>query len=77
MEQIIGREPTPDFAVQVAEECQRLLDLLGDEGLRSVALWKMEGYSVEEIAARLDCVPRTVERKLRMIREMWGDEVLA
>jgi DNA-directed RNA polymerase specialized sigma24 family protein len=73
--QVIGREPTPDFALQVAEECQRLLDRLGDEVLRSVALWKMEGDTVEEIAARLGCVPRTVERKLRMIRELWEQEV--
>jgi DNA-directed RNA polymerase specialized sigma24 family protein len=71
--EVIGREPTPEFALQVAEECQRLLDRLGDDGLRSVALWKMEGYTVEEIAARLGCVPRTVERKLRAIRELWGE----
>jgi DNA-directed RNA polymerase specialized sigma24 family protein len=75
VEQILGREPTPEFAAQVAEECQRLLDLL-DDGLRAVALWKMEGYTVEEIAARLGCVPRTVERKLRMIRRRWGEEAV-
>jgi DNA-directed RNA polymerase specialized sigma24 family protein len=76
VEEVIGREPTPEFAAQVAEECRRLLDRLGDEGLRSVALWKMEGYTTEEIAARLGCVPRTVERKLRAIRELWGEEDL-
>jgi DNA-directed RNA polymerase specialized sigma24 family protein len=76
VEEVVGREPTPEFAAQVAEECQRLLDRLGDEGLRSVALWKMEGYTTEEIAARLGCVPRTVERKLRAIRELWGEEDL-
>jgi len=43
--------------------------------LRSIAVWKMEGYTVEEIAARLGCVPRTIERKLRTIRELWGEEV--
>jgi DNA-directed RNA polymerase specialized sigma24 family protein len=74
VDQVIGREPTPEFALQVAEECQRLLDRLADDGLRSVALWKMEGYTVEEIAARLGCVPRTVERKLRMIRSLWEEE---
>jgi DNA-directed RNA polymerase specialized sigma24 family protein len=73
LEQIIGREPTPEFALQVAEECQRLLDRLGDEGLRAVALGKMEGYTTEEIAARLGCVPRSVERKLRKIRQLWGE----
>src|SRR5262245_52565771 len=43
LEQIIGREPTPAFAAEVAEQCQRLLDRLGDDELRAVALWKMEG----------------------------------
>src|SRR5262249_20156219 len=26
LQQVVGREPTPEFALQVAEECQRLLD---------------------------------------------------
>ena len=76
LDQVVGQEPTPEFAAQVAEECRRLLDRLGDEGLRAVALAKMEGYTNEEIAARLGCVPRTVERKLRMIRKLWGKEAL-
>lgn len=57
----------------MAEECQRLLDSLGDETLRNVALWKMEGYTNDEIAERLGCVTRTVERKLEMIRERWRE----
>jgi DNA-directed RNA polymerase specialized sigma24 family protein len=77
VEAVIGREPTPEFALQVAEETRRLLARLGDEALRAVALWKMEGYTVEEIAGRLDCVPRTVERKLRAIRRLWGEERLS
>jgi DNA-directed RNA polymerase specialized sigma24 family protein len=74
VEEVLGREPTPAFAVQVAEECQRLLGLLDGDGLRDVALAKMEGYTNDEIAARLGCVPRTVERKLRMIRRLWQKE---
>jgi DNA-directed RNA polymerase specialized sigma24 family protein len=72
--QVVGLEPSPAFAAQVAEECRRLLDLLGDTELRSIALWKMEGHTTEEIAAKLDCVPRTVERKLRVIRGLWNPE---
>jgi DNA-directed RNA polymerase specialized sigma24 family protein len=68
--QLIGREPTPQFAAQVAEECQRLLDSLGDPQLRSVAIWKMEGYTNDEIAAKLQRTPRSVERKLQMIRRI-------
>ena len=75
LSEVIGREPTPEFALQVAEECRRLLDILNDDGLRTVALWKMEGYTVEEIADRLGCVPRTIERKLRVIRRLWEDEI--
>src|SRR4029077_6763039 len=43
LDQIEGPEPTPAFAAQVAEECQRLLDCLDSPELRSVALRKVEG----------------------------------
>jgi DNA-directed RNA polymerase specialized sigma24 family protein len=38
-----------------------------------VAVWKMEGYSNAEIAAKLPCVERTVERKLKLIRSLWQE----
>jgi RNA polymerase sigma factor (sigma-70 family) len=75
LSEVLDREPTPEFAAQAAEECRRLLDRLGDDELRSVALWKMEGYTTEEIADQLGYVPRTVERKLRLIRTLWAEEV--
>src|SRR5262249_50882841 len=34
IEQLVDEEPSPEFAAQVAEQYQRLLDLLGDETLR-------------------------------------------
>jgi DNA-directed RNA polymerase specialized sigma24 family protein len=73
LEQVADRAPTPEFAAQLAEEFQRLLGKLSDE-LRSVALWKLEGYTSAEIAAKLGCVEGTVERKLRVIRTIWGKE---
>jgi hypothetical protein len=48
----------------------------GDDKLRSVAVWKLEGYTNAEIAARLGRAPATVERKLRLIRDAWAKEVL-
>jgi RNA polymerase sigma factor (sigma-70 family) len=72
IDQVVGDEPTPEFAAQVAEEYERLLDLLGDETLRKVAVWKMEGLTKDEIAARLDCSRRTVARKLETIRIIWS-----
>jgi DNA-directed RNA polymerase specialized sigma24 family protein len=71
IEQILSREPTPEFAAEVAEQCQRLLDDLPDDDLRRVAVRKMEGRSNEEIAAEMQCVTRTIERKLRLIRSIW------
>ena len=70
--QVIGSEPTPEFAAQVAEESRRLFEKLGDETLRSIAQRKLEGYTVEEIAEELGCVPRTVNRKLAEIRDLWS-----
>ena len=73
--QLLNREPTPEEAAEVADECRRLLDLLEEPELRQIALWKVEGYTNEEIAARLDCVPRTVERKVSRIRLLWKHEL--
>jgi DNA-directed RNA polymerase specialized sigma24 family protein len=75
LEAILGSEPTPELAAQVAEEYRGLLDRLGDETLRAVAQWKLEGWTNREIAARLGCVEHTVERKLRSIRRLWAEAV--
>jgi DNA-directed RNA polymerase specialized sigma24 family protein len=64
-------EPTPQLAAILAEECRHRLDALSDPTLRQVALWRLEGCTNAEIAARLGCVEHTVERKLRRIREIW------
>lgn len=73
--QVLGAAPTPELAVAASEECARLIALLDDESLRSVALWKLEGYTNDEIAAKLDCATTTVERKLGRIRKQWEHEV--
>ncbi len=70
---ILAHDPTPLFAAAAAEEYRRLLDLLGDE-LRQVAIDRMEGYTNDEIAARLGCARRTVARRLELIRKTWETE---
>ncbi|MDB5308357.1 MAG: sigma factor [Gemmataceae bacterium] len=74
---LLAAEPPPDVLAQMTEECDRLLARLENDTLRAVALLRLEGYTVEEIAVRLGCVPRTVERKLEMIRRLWGAETRA
>jgi DNA-directed RNA polymerase specialized sigma24 family protein len=76
LEQILSREPGPEFAAQVAEEYQRILAKLGDPTLQAVVSWKMEGYTNEEIARKLDCTPRSVYRKLRIVRGLWEKDLI-
>lgn len=75
LEAVAGKEPTPEFAALVADEFRRLLSTLPDADLKALAVWKMEGYTNAEIAARWGCVPRTVERRLKVIRSLWAVEV--
>lgn len=75
LDQFLGREPEPGFAVQAAEECGRLIALLGDARLEAVARARLDGLTVPEIAAQLGCSPRTVDRKLALIQQLWAEEV--
>jgi DNA-directed RNA polymerase specialized sigma24 family protein len=75
---LMGREPTPAdvAAAAFAESCERLLDKLPDPTLRAVALRRLEGHSIEEIAAALAVAPRTVDRNLQVILSLWEREGL-
>jgi len=70
LEDMPGDEPTPLEAALLAEEVDVLLSRLIDPVLRQVAIWKLEGYTNAEIAARLDCSEPTVERRLAIIRRL-------
>lgn len=74
LDEVIGSEPSPEFAAQTADECAARLGGLPDDSLRQVALGKMEGLTNQEIATRLNCAPRTVERKLGVIRALWQSD---
>jgi ECF sigma factor len=71
LDQIIGSEPSPDFAAMVAEEYCRRLDELGDESLRRIAELKLACYRNDEIRQQLGCSLRTVTLKLELIRKIW------
>jgi RNA polymerase sigma factor (sigma-70 family) len=72
--QVLGREPSPEVAVIMADELQQSMDRLTDAELRTVAMCKLEGYTNTEIAAKLGCAESTVERRLRVIRTLWDDK---
>ncbi|MGE0758103.1 MAG: ECF-type sigma factor [Pirellulaceae bacterium] len=71
---VIGREPTPAFAAEVAEQLERFLAALGDPTLVQIATGKLEGYANQELAEQLGCGLRTIERKLALIRAVWEQE---
>ncbi len=70
LESLISHEPTPEFTAMIAENCETLLNRL-DDSQRQIARLKLEGYTNAEIAARLDCGLRTIERRLELIRRIW------
>ena len=70
---LASTEPTPEFAATVAEEYHVLLESLGDDDLRRIAILKMEGHTSDEIAELLGCARRTVARRLDLIRKIWSE----
>jgi DNA-directed RNA polymerase specialized sigma24 family protein len=65
-----GAEPDPAEAAAMVETSARLLGALQKENLRRVAVWRLEGYSNAEIARMLNLYEGSVERKLKLIRDI-------
>ena len=72
---VIGKEPSPELVATMAESCEQLLGHLDDDGLRSIAIGKMEGYSNAELAEKYDCSERTIERRLSLIRRKFTEHM--
>jgi RNA polymerase sigma factor (sigma-70 family) len=72
LEEMDAAGPSPVEAALLNEALERRLESLADSGLRQIALWRLEGYSNREIAERLACTERSVERKLERIRSKWS-----
>jgi DNA-directed RNA polymerase specialized sigma24 family protein len=74
-DRVVGDGPDPEFVAVLDEQLSKLMGRLRDDSLRSVAVWRMEGESNAEIAAKLGLGERSVERKLQLIRERWAQEL--
>ena len=68
LSQILGREPTPELAAELADQVQSIWIKVTDASLQSILLLRLESYTNDEIAERLDCSCRTIQRKLDRIR---------
>jgi RNA polymerase sigma factor (sigma-70 family) len=67
---LAGQEPDPALTAELNEQVQNLLERLPGD-LRPVAIDLLAGWSPAEIAARLNCSVRTVERRRERIRRYW------
>ena len=72
--QLVDPAPTPELTAQFKESCDRLLDALNADDLRTIALLMVEGFTVDEVAAKMGRSPRTIARKLAEIRDTWSAE---
>lgn len=76
---VVSGVPLDNAAAPVSEaefdlHCTELLEIL-EPDLRSFALLRLMGHKNREIAVELNCTERKVERKLQLIRTIWGEEV--
>jgi DNA-directed RNA polymerase specialized sigma24 family protein len=74
-DEILGDAATPEVLAIAVEEYQRLMRVLDDDRLRTIAQCKLEGHQNEEIADRLGLACRSIERKLQRIRQIWEGEL--
>jgi DNA-directed RNA polymerase specialized sigma24 family protein len=61
----------PEFEALMADECRLLLELLGDAQLEQVVLWKLDGYTAQEIADKLGRTRWSVSRMMNCVRDTW------
>jgi len=70
-------DPSPSAAVvsDFVDEVQDLLNHLERDDLQKVALLKLEGCTVAELARELQMTQRAVQRRLAVIRQIWRERL--
>ena len=71
LDEITRDEPGPGSVAEQQEGRRRLLDLLKDDRAARIAEWKMERFTNQEVAEKLDTTERTVEREIKAIKVAW------
>ena len=74
---IISKQPGPEMLSILNDQINCLMDQLEDPTLQQLLIEKMEGYTNDEIARRHGVTTRTIERRLRLIRECCRQEFLS
>ena len=74
-EDLTNCEPSPELIATVADSLNHLLSNFSDGELRSIVLLKLEGYSNDEVAEKIGRSVPTIERRLRLVRDRWLNEM--
>ena len=75
LDSITTNELSPEDSYFALDECKRLLSILPNENLKRLAVLKVDGYTNEEVAEIMNCTRRSVQRRLKLIREIWTNEL--
>lgn len=62
-----------ELLVTLEEQVERRMAGLDNEQLRAMVQYRLENYDNAEIAALCHCSVATVERRFRLIRELWAE----
>jgi DNA-directed RNA polymerase specialized sigma24 family protein len=64
--------PEPSVKVMMADECRMMLKQLNDPILEKIVLLRLDGYTNDEIADRLNYSRRTIQRMLNLVKDAWS-----
>jgi RNA polymerase sigma factor (sigma-70 family) len=74
LDQLVSHNPPAELVTMLSDSLDRLFSLIPDGELRSMVLYKLEGFTNAEIAAKTGRSRPTIERRLRLIRDIWRQE---
>jgi RNA polymerase sigma factor (sigma-70 family) len=74
LDELVCTQPGPRSKAEQEESRWLLLELL-DEHSRKIAICKMERYTHSEIARKLNCSERSVEREVKLIKCLWEEHI--
>lgn len=72
---LISQLPDPQYIAMLNEQYAQLVGNISDSQRRNIAVLRIEGYTIAEIAKKLKISLATVNRKLEIIRAHWAAEL--
>ena len=74
-DQFLGDAEDPLFLAMLDDQFQSLMSALRTDEQRQIASYRLEGYTNDEIASKLGLTMRSVERRLKIIRSVWSQQI--